>query len=447
MFCRSILLSLSLACLAAGQPVTLVLSTKDKLPHMALQHGFNLEIMLPKAFQGFDYAHPGFHEGTGPLQPRVLRFPGGTTANFYDWRTDSYTDSSMDKGWAGQHVEWFRKSGKQLGRAAFIAYCNANRIQPIWVLNVHRETGADMLPWLQTIEKEGGKVERVELANEPYWDPRAHSDVWRYIELSRPLAEELKKLRPGLKVAACLAPHGDQSNYEKTWNEPLMKQAWFFDAVVHHQYDGLPAGLDSAPVDEQAEAIIHPEARWSKMWEAMQPTLKARPMWLTEWNLGAELAQKRWRDTGAHLLYITAVVQWLHEHSAGIPLVCYHQLYQEGFGTFVWDKDAKKILLQPQHHLWQLITHWRREMTQGVVVKTERLTVSALLSADGEPALLISNRSQDAVELQVQVDGKIWTPKTREAIVLPSLSEALETVSIASQDGPSVAARSVNVWR
>jgi hypothetical protein len=443
---RSLLFLLTTS-LCAAETLTLNLSTAEKQPHMALQHGFNLEIMLPKAFQGFDYAHSGFAAGTQPLQPRVLRFPGGTTANFYDWRTDSYTDASMDKGWAGKHVEMFRQTKKQLGRPAFIRYCKAHGIQPIWVLNVHRETAADMPAWLETIEKEGGKIDRVELANEPYWDPRAHSNVWRYIEQSRPLAEALHKLRPGIKVAACIAPHGDQSKYETTWNEPLMKQAWFFDAVVHHQYDGLPPEVANADAEAQAEALIHPEARWSKMWDTMRPTLKNRPLWLTEWNLGAELAQQRWKDTGAHLLYITAVVQWLHEHSAGIPLVCYHQLYQEGFGTFVWDKDAKHIVLQPQHQLWQLIAHWRTGMTHRLSVKNDRLTLSALLSAAGKPSLLITNRTKEPIKLHIELDGAAWNPQMRETLILPSLTEALRDVKCETADTSTLAPYSVSCWR
>jgi hypothetical protein len=272
-----LLLPLLLPALYAAEKLSL--STSEKAPHMALQHGFNLELMLPKAFQGFDYSHPGFAKGTEPLQPGVLRFPGGTTANFYDWRTDSYTDASMDQGWAGKHVEMFRQTKKTLGRTAFIRYCKTHGIQPLWVLNVHRETAAEMPAWLAAIEKEGGKIERVELANEPYWDPRAHSNVWRYIELSRPIAEALHKLRPGIKVAACIAPHGDASDYETKWNEPLMKQAWFFNAVVHHQYDGLPPEVAEGTAEAQANALIHPEARWTNMWEALRPTLMNRPMW------------------------------------------------------------------------------------------------------------------------------------------------------------------------
>jgi hypothetical protein len=430
-----------------AEPVTLKLSTAEKQTHMATQHGFNLEIMLPKAFQGFDYAHPGFAAGTSPLQPRVLRFPGGTTANFYDWRTDSYTDASMDKGWAGKHIELFRLANKQLGRPAFIRYCKAHGIQPIWVLNVHRETAADMGAWLEKIESEGGKIERVELANEPYWDPRAHSNVWRYMELSRPLAEALHKLRPGIKIAACVAPHGDLSKYETTWNEPLMKQAWFFDAVVHHQYDRMPPEVAQADADAQAQVLIRPESRWSEWWDKLRPTLQNRPLWLTEWNLDTELAQKQWKNTGAHLLYLTAVVQWQHDHSAGIPLVCYHQLYQEGFGTFVWDKDAKHIVLQPQHHLWQLIAHWRAGMAHRLSVKQDVLTISALLSAEGKPSLLISNRGSEPVELQVELDGVPWQPSSRETLLLPNLTEPLGDLKIESTSDSQMAPHSVACWR
>jgi hypothetical protein len=236
------LIQLAALGLAAGSlsaaPLILDHAESPRIAAQPHQFGFNLAIMKQIADHDMHWAHPDVREATARMRPRMIRWPGGSTSNNYLWRDESYAEAVGDiTGWVPSHVNAFITSGKKLGLQTFIDYCNEYGITPIYVYNSFEGDGQDLVDFVQHVEDLDGRVPYIEFANEPYWDPRALNNVEPYLAATRPLAAALKALRPATQIGICFAPYGNQANYEKIWNAPLMAEP-YFDAVVHHEYHG-----------------------------------------------------------------------------------------------------------------------------------------------------------------------------------------------------------------
>ena len=117
----------------------LALGPAEPLP--AGLHGFNSNILTATAFRGMTYGDPRVAAAVAAFRPRVLRFPGGTIANNYLWREDSFSEPADDKtGWAGEQLRLFRKIGRPYDLPGFAALCRRFEVEPVWVLNVYEET-------------------------------------------------------------------------------------------------------------------------------------------------------------------------------------------------------------------------------------------------------------------------------------------------------------------
>lgn len=333
-------------------PSTLAIGPAEPLPPRL--YTFNADLLTAIAFQGVGYDSPQFEDAVRRLRPQGLRFPGGTQANNYLWKDDSFSEPLNDKtGWAGEQIRLFRKIGRPYDLPGFARISQRNKLSSIWVLNVYEESPESVIALFDQLDRMGLEVTEVEMANEPYWDGRSFNDVSSYIRFSRPLAETLKKHRPEVKIGACFAPLGNPANYEAIWNTPLASETWF-DAIIYHDYYGgqgfvLDKG-ESVPV----AAMLHPEALIETPVEAFGKLLPGKPIWYTEWNVGVEgLAQ--WKNTGAELQFIAAIFCSLIEHRESIDVACFHAIYDQRFGAVYMDEKTGIFETNASHELFRML--------------------------------------------------------------------------------------------
>ncbi len=346
--------ALAVGVLAASgaEPLRARLDPAEPMP--VRLHTFNSNLLAAMAFRGITYGGAEFERGVRELKAVGLRFPGGTIANNYRWRTDSFSDPTNDKTrWAGEQIRIFRKMGLRYGLKGFAALCRRYRVEPIWVLNVYEETPESTVALMNRLEKLGLDVQAIELANEPYWDGRSLNDVAGYIRYCKPLVAALRAHDPALKVGACFAPLDRPANYEKIWNAPLAKEGWYDAAVFHEYYGGQGFELekgDPVPV----EAMLHPEAFFAEPVAVLTKLVPGKPIWLTEWNIGTK-GLRQWKDRGAELLFLGASYCRIVEHREAIERACFHQIYGGRFGTFEWDKEAGKLVTKASYRLFRLL--------------------------------------------------------------------------------------------
>ena len=346
------LLSLTAPGRSPAQPVAVTLGPAEPVP--ALLHTFNVNLMTATAFQGLGHDGPQFEDGVGDLHPQGLRFPGGTIANHYLWRTDSFSEPAADRtGWAGEHVRLFRRIGRPYDLPGFLRVCRRHGTAVVWVLNVHEETPAGAVALVDHLKEQGLRVAGVELGNEPYWDGRSLADVGKYMAFCRPLAAALRQAHPDVKLGACFAPLGNPANYEEIWNAPLAREDWW-DAVVFHEYFGGQGLAPEAGAEMPAAAMLHPEAWLETPIAAYAELAPGKPLWLTEWNVGAE-GLKRWRNTGAEMLFAAAGFATLVGRRDTVELATFHDFFGDGFGLFHLDDRTGAVATDAPYRLFALL--------------------------------------------------------------------------------------------
>ncbi len=389
------LLALGLATAGLGSAAPMILDHAQTPRSAARPHqfGFNLAIMKQIADHGMDWSHSFVREATQRMQPRMIRWPGGSTSNNYLWREESYAEAVGDiTGWVPGHVNAFIASGKKLGLQVFIDYCNEFGITPIYVYNSFEGDGQDLVDFVQHVEDLGGQVPYLEFANEPYWDPRSLNDVGPYLEMTRPLAAALKAFRPQTQIGICFAPHGNQANYEKIWNKPLM-EAPYFDAVVHHEYHGKQGlGLEQT-AKLTVQGFTHPEPILDQMATSLAAEASGFPVWLTEYNIGWDHLPQ-FAYTGAHGMYIASVFAWLNEHGDQFPIANYHQFYQDGFGTILIDDETREEHYTVSFYIWKLLGEVSRDATHVRPLPTGTIDLRVMVYESPDAlSYLIINKS------------------------------------------------------
>lgn len=221
------------------------------------------------------------------------------------------------------------------------------------MLNVYEETPESVVALMKHLDSLGLRVRAIEMGNEPYWDKRSLADVKAYSNFCRPLAAALKRARPEVRLGACFAPIHNPANYREIWNAVLAKEDWF-DAVVYHEYYGGQGFRLEKGASIPVAAMLRPEEMVREVTREFAALLPARPVWFTEWNLGGE-GLKQWKNTGAELLFIAGTFLEIVESRKQIEWACFHELFQESFGTFFHDPKTGKIQTNASYELFRLL--------------------------------------------------------------------------------------------
>lgn len=364
-------------------------------------HAFNSNLLMATALQGINYSSPEFRKGLEDLRPGGLRFPGGTTANNYLWREDSFATQADDKTkWAAQQLELFRKIGRPYDLAGYAKVCQEFGLSSIYVLNVYHETPESVVQMLDHFEEIGLELNAIEMGNEPYWDPRSLMNVWKYMEYCRPLAEAIRKHRPEIKIGACFGPVREGTTYAEKWNAPLAKQSWY-DAIVYHEYYGGQGFAMEAGVELPMEALLRPEALIDEPVEHFAELLPDLPIWFTEWNIGQK-GLGQWKNTGAELLFLGASLARLMEHRQAFEWSCFHQIFEAKFGTFFHDKEAG-IQTLPSYEFFRLLGGLWDEAESFLPVQfgSEEDVLGFATERNGEIRLFVVNRGSKPTVLSL----------------------------------------------
>ena len=324
----------------AATPAPVSLGPPEPLP--GALYTFNSNILTATAFRGMTYDGPQFEAAVRALRPRGLRFPGGSIANNYLWREDSFSEPKDDKtGWAGEQLRLFRKLGARYDLPGFVRICKRYDLEPIWVLNVYEETPESVAALWERFDEMKLNVTRVEFGNEPYWDGRSLMNVWDYLKFCRPLAAALKKARPAVRIGACFGPVREGGAYPEKWNAPLGREGWVDAAVYHEYYGGQGFALEKGE-ELPAAALLRPAALVDEAVDALADAAPGKPVWFTEWNVGSE-GLKQWKNKGAELLFLAAVYDRLIARRDRVELACFHNIYEQRFGTFDVGEDGQVV--------------------------------------------------------------------------------------------------------
>ena len=311
-----------------------------------------------------------FLSAVKPLNSRLLRLPGGTVANYWDWNKGGIIDDISDLPDGLPRFLRYKARRYTAGTLPeFQIGLETTNTTPIFVLNLLTSDLESQLEMLRTASDLGIPVKYIELGNELYFNIKNYKQVFPtpqdYADTAREWTSVLKQEFPNAEIAIVgIVPEPEKPSRLQDWHNYLfgdegVTQA---DAVTLHLYPSH--GLDdnnttttSYPYFTGKDVPIilgEPFRKWQRMREhdAYKLIPEDSKIWLTEYNLmdkgvaGTRGEQYKIIGSWAHGLYAMAMsLAFLEEPR--VEIMCNHVLI--GNSRFAAILADEKSLLNPDN--------------------------------------------------------------------------------------------------
>ena len=130
---------------------------------------------------------------------KVLRFPGGTVADNYHWKSNTLENVNMfpfESGTSETDFDEFMQQCKKIGAMPAVVLNTET-----WAVKKDIAAGAhEAAEWLRYSMHKGYKVKYWEIGNETYWHPIMTAD--EYADLINVYADTLKRIEPNIILGA-----------------------------------------------------------------------------------------------------------------------------------------------------------------------------------------------------------------------------------------------------
>ena len=240
-----------------------------------------------------------------------VRFPGGSDANYYHWRTGLFSievfpnSSNYTRFWGKVMPNIRRGHPDGISLEQYRKFTAAIGAQVVLVPNLETSSVAAQRAWFQRLRQDGSLPTHIEMGNE-FWvamgndsnvikkwpdEPTTMRTTWQYLEALRPY------FLPGSKVAIQSAgssfsipgsPRMPFGRRLKEWDEHLKPEPWF-DAVTLHLYPHLKQVLGraapTAPEELKFRAMMaRVDGGVERVLRDTERRLPGKEIWITEWN-------------------------------------------------------------------------------------------------------------------------------------------------------------------
>lgn len=241
----------------------------------------------------------------------TYRYPGGTVANYWDWKQGCQTGKSAC-GKLNNKLEDFAKLVKETG------------VEPIIVVNMLTSTLDDQLAFVDAAAAAGLEISRVELGNEFF---NNHDDFIKAFPTGADYGSEATKWAKAISAkypkavfAAVGAPAiiGDNDRKEQ-WNDKMFSALEGINVVTMHEYHDSQIGKSDSFKSKDVATMLGAPFHWLKVIsDAADKLPSGVQVWMTEFNLKDDDAVGV-AGTWAHGLFIaTEVVLALQSSRMGL---------------------------------------------------------------------------------------------------------------------------------
>ncbi|WP_168433622.1 glycoside hydrolase family protein [Pontiella sulfatireligans] len=292
---------------AAGggaRPLSLELLMEKSRPLNKECYGSNLQLQYSPIW----FNHPEFIELYKETGKPFIRFPGGTTANFYNPETGLMSEDTPykkhDFSSLNNNIRKFRNGGGNTDEG-FLEFVKQTGSRYSVVLNVSTRTVAQNRAWLKSVKARGFEMTHFEIGNELYYNFFDWADAGKsaktYISRAKESAAMIRSVFPKAKVGVIVPSHiymfesygGRQDKLPKRmqqWYDAMEKET-FFDAVVIHLYSniGMKSGTkveDFISVAQGYENVIgYAERNLDSALDMLEKKFPDKEIWVTEYGV------------------------------------------------------------------------------------------------------------------------------------------------------------------
>lgn len=265
------------------------------------------------------WTEPGAVQAALKMKPGTLRYPGGTVANYWNWRNGWFLPGApagfMNASYTPYTLEELQIAVRATGTI------------PIFVLNMLTSDLNSQLEMLRTAQQMDLPVELVELGNEFYL---SHPDDYvakfptgrDYGAVATSWIEAIRAHFPHIKIAAVGGVPSDSGANDRkaTWNQDLLTSLEGADALTMHPYVSIPPAVNATDVSSLKQAA---DSRWQNFESQIQALPPQLNIWITEYNF-VDPKQKVFRTWADGILAADMSLNFLHENR--IELICYYDM-------------------------------------------------------------------------------------------------------------------------
>lgn len=358
------------------------------------------------------------------LAPRVLRFPGGTLANFYhptglgygilqqdvDLVAGTTVHNNINNTFQAEQADI--AAGEVSGNYIheMIALAQATGESVLYVANLFTGTVGEMVGAIQAFQDAGVTVYGVELGNEAHlkaYDSRFGS-VGNYLAVAEPYANAIQTNFPGVKIGLDgyppgiikdLGPAGTQKALE--WNQACSDAA-FGDALIIHCYSRASSCTQQGITDNfSCNADFSRVYANEKLPAALSElaSLGSKKIWITEWNIDGEY--DHYGNSMAQALFYADMALTMAKEPK-VTVSNYHEL-------LAFD-DGYNLIRRVGNGVRPMVNYWTSMMFKDLYVAgnvPQEVTITGLdgvrgyafRATDGKQHLYVINRSGMAMDL------------------------------------------------
>lgn len=255
-----------------------------------------------------------FLDSVRVLAPHMLRYPGGTESQYWDWKSGTTWPVSK---WAPEGTfQNYRYLAAQPGEpthtlSEFKFAADALSATPVFVLNVTTDSLESQLRFLLEAYRTGFEIDFIELGNELYFDDADFVTRFphggHYAREMNRWIDSIRHHFPQAQIAAAgssntpLSPSGQPTSHRmQQWNDSLYALLRSGVDITFHRYYRHGQSATAPVLPENVLAFA--KKGWEEEKAATIETLPAgRLAWWTEYNLTDDL-------NGDHLV----ATSWIH---------------------------------------------------------------------------------------------------------------------------------------
>ncbi len=285
-------------------------------------YGFNTNILGGPAWQDQSFIHV-----INKFNPLLMRYPGGTVANYWDWKKGFVMDNLPEDTPLGLKNIKMKVSATL---DEFKIASDQSGFTPVFVLNMETSSLDYQMEMLRYAKAIGLKVQYIELGNEFYFQ---HTRQLRknfpsgkaYAEISHQWAMRIKEEFPD----ALIAVHGlidprsaterPRNRVMEEWNlsmKETVENSQWIDAIALHIY--IPNTIKTEDELTNSNSLQEIISQSYLGLESLKQTIPKLPtnkkIWITEFNLMDQ--------------HQTIHSRWIHGVSVGLQLLSYFEIQE-----------------------------------------------------------------------------------------------------------------------
>lgn len=296
--------------------------------------------------------NPGLLAAAKKLNIDLLRIPGGTVANYWDWKRGGIQVAQGSRSAMPKQFRQARIARYQSGKIEnYSALFEATGADGILVLNMLTSNIKDQMEFIGKAIDRGLPIKYVELGNEFYGDQplyrRTFPSAESYAQAATKWADAIHKRFPDLKIGIVgVNPRIGNSKGElrlTKWNRILIEESLpHADALTLHEYQNRK-GLRNISRPDEVDRLFNGlfVSSGELLDEATGPGFPAgKELWVTEYNLLTGKRDASIAGRWIHGLYAATMAAVFLEEP-GISIACNHVLVgNSSFGAILADEKV-----------------------------------------------------------------------------------------------------------